>query len=371
VSEVDLRERILDLLDEAASLDKETGAGIPLLEEAVRLADAHGELELAFDARTELVDQACWSGHPDKMLVAFAWCLAQIDRHPDKLETYTTYWAYKWVLLSTPGFPEITRAQIAEMTDDIERRYRAIGASLRPVHYLRSSIAEDLGDDDEAARQMEAFEKLPRDNYSDCAACEADHRVSHWAGRGQDEKALALAAPILSGRVHCAEVPHRTYARLLPSLLRLGRVEEAADFHRRGYRLLAPTKKLLRRVGDHIAFLALTGNFPQGIRAVERHLPFALTSADRLERLFFLLDTKLLIERVMTLGAAHVRVKLPQDVPIRREDARYATADLIAWLDREIGALVLAFDRRNGNRRASEWVREASARHALARDYPI
>ena len=371
MSELDPRERVWALLDQADALDKFTGAGVPLVEEAVRLADTAGDLHLAFEARSQLVDHACWSGHPEKMLVAFAWCLAQLDRHPDQFDVYTTLWTYKWVVLSAPAFPEIGLTQLHEMVADIEARYRREGASLRPIHYLRSWVAEATGDDATARREIVAFEHAPRDQYSDCVACEADQRVDFHAWRGDDEKALAAAEPILSGRLRCAEVPHRTYAKLLIPLLRLGRVADAADLHRRGYRLLEPNQKLLRRIADHVAFLALTGNVERALRIVEKHLPRALEDADRFERMFFMLDAKLLFERLARDGHTEVRVHLPGGVSLRRDDGRYAPTALAAWCDASAREIAAALDRRNGNPAVTGWIPHRDARRSLACDYPL
>lgn len=364
-------EKIYQLLDQAESADKLGGAGIPYLEEAVRLADALGNLPLAFEARSELVDHACWSGHPEKMMVAFAWCLAQLDRHPDRFDVYTTLWTYKWVVLSAPAFPEIGLGQLHEMCADIEARYRREGASLRPIHYLRSWVAEATGDDAAARREFVAHEHAPRDHYSDCVACEADQRVDFHAWRGDDEKAVAAAEPILSGRLRCAEVPHRTYAKLLVPLLRLGRVADAADLHRRGYHLLEPNQKLLRRIADHVAFLALTGNVERALRIVEKHLPRALEDADRFERLFFMLDAKLLFERLAHDGHSEVRVRLPAGVALRHPEGRYAPAALAAWCDATAREIAAAFDRRNGNTAITGWIPRIAARATLACDFTL
>ena len=57
---------------------------VALAEEAVRLADAHGDVELGFQARELLIEAGAFAGFPEKALVAFTWNLAQCDRDPQR-----------------------------------------------------------------------------------------------------------------------------------------------------------------------------------------------------------------------------------------------------------------------------------------------
>ena len=78
-----------------------------------------------------------------------------------------------------------------------------------------------------------------------------DIGVGYLTTLGREGEALAAAAPILEGRHKCAQVPHRTYARVLLPLLRLGRPAEAMSCHRKGYRLIARNPDFVGQVGKH------------------------------------------------------------------------------------------------------------------------
>ena len=62
-------EEVEELLGRAAGLD-EGPAKVALLEEAVRLADTHGDVGEGFRARQELIRAATFGGLPDRVLVA-------------------------------------------------------------------------------------------------------------------------------------------------------------------------------------------------------------------------------------------------------------------------------------------------------------
>src|SRR5437867_1014482 len=113
------RDEIDELLGRADTL-RHGAARIALVEEAVNLADRHNDTDAGFDARLEFVSAALFAGQPDRMLVAFAWMLAQFDRDPELYDAHRLLWQYKWVVNALPDFPQITRVQIEEMFADME-----------------------------------------------------------------------------------------------------------------------------------------------------------------------------------------------------------------------------------------------------------
>src|SRR5437870_10345778 len=104
-----------DQIDEVLGKAQDLGNGptqYALTDEAVRIADAHGDVDAGFQARQEYIKATMFSGQPDKMLVAFSWCLSQVDRNPERFDRYRLLWQYKWVVNSLPDFPQISLAQI-------------------------------------------------------------------------------------------------------------------------------------------------------------------------------------------------------------------------------------------------------------------
>jgi hypothetical protein len=68
-----------DLMEEAYDLPGEK-AKLELLEQAVRVADAAGDLDQGYEARSEIVETGSFHGYPMKALVAFSWQLGQYDK---------------------------------------------------------------------------------------------------------------------------------------------------------------------------------------------------------------------------------------------------------------------------------------------------
>lgn len=357
-------------------------AKVMLLEEAVRLADICGDFSLQYDARDRLINAATFGGAPEKALVAYSWCLAQYDRRAreegqqqpeaEGLDLWRLLWMYKWILTNITSFPQISKAQIEEMLDDMAARYRRAGFSLRPNYMLRNRIYK-FWDEQKAAYYFHKAQETYRDNASDCAACELDDAVTFALHEHNDAEAARLAVPIIQGRLRCGSIPKITFANLLLPLVRLGRMDEAVSLHLQGYRLIARGGKgYISSVGDHITFLAVTENFDRAVRIFEKHLADASALADLDSKFdyylasWFLLDT--LRERRVR---AILKLRLPPALEIYEEGGVYRTASLAEWFLEQVKALAARFDTRNESDYYTRLIEETAALKHLRAPYQI
>src|SRR5262249_10101370 len=296
-----------------------------------------------------LIRTATFSGHPEKTLVAFSWCLAQCDRQPEQFDEEELHWQYKWVVGSLSAFPQIPRAQMEAMLKDMARRYQRVGLGGRAVLRLRCKFKVAAGAREEVVDLYPELQKAPRDLYTDCRACEQGDDATVLFFLGENERGLEKAQPLLKGSMGCAEEPHHTLANVLLPLLRLGRVEEAMQCHRRGFRLVARNPEFLDPVGKHLGFLVLTDNLAKGLTVLEKHLPWALETMCLDRRFQFYLGARLLLDRLRETGRQTVKLRLPRTFPGHQESAKYEVAALTAWVDGELEELAGRFDARNGN----------------------
>jgi len=345
---------------------------VALLEEAVRLADICGDFTLASTARELLIHAATFGGAPEKALVAYSWQLAQYDRRPQDMDEWNVLWQYKWILDSIANFPQIGKAQILEMLDDMAARYRRAGYSLRPNYLMRHRLYK-FWDEAEAARYFHKGRATPRDTMSDCLACELNDVVSFRIREGDDAGAVDSALPIIQGRMRCASIPRNTFAHLLLPLVRLGRLDEAVDLHLQGYRLVASAPKgALSNAAEHLEFLVLTENFDRAVSIFEKHLADASTIADAATQFdyylasWFLLDQLSERERRRTL-----KLRLPRALPAYVEEGLYSTASLAAWFLEQCEALAARFDARNESDYYMRSIRDTAALKELTTPRPV
>ena len=359
-------ERLEELMIQAEELDN-TPAKVAILEEAVREADALGDIDQAFYVRQELVRAATFSGYKEKAMVAFTWCLGQFDKDPDRFGDFDLLWQYKWVLGSITDFPQISREQIVRMQDDFESRLQTQGYGLRASHYLRFDNFKDMGDMEVADDYFKKWRAAPNDMMADCRACEQNRMVDMHIAMRRDEQALKQAEPILQGRLSCAEIPHATYSKVLLPLMRLGRFEEARECYQKGYRMISRNQEFLLEAAEHLLFLVRDGELAKGARLLEKHLGWALASTALYRRLHFYLAAEALLLKLARKGRPR-KLRLPRELPCHRDDDTYQPAELAAWFTMQANELLERFDRRNGNDSKTRWAQEL--RELAAQDHP-
>jgi tetratricopeptide (TPR) repeat protein len=315
----------------------------------------------------QLVEAACFSGLPDRMVVAFSGCLATFDRHPGRFPAEEIYWSYKWILGNLHSFPTITLNQINETFADAESRFEKSGFSLRPIHQKRARTLQIMGRLQEAEAVHRKWMKARRDGMSDCAACDLASQVNYRVSENRDGEALTLAEPLLSNRQRCRLQPDCTrYSVLLP-LVRLGRATEAIPQYRKAARFLSRNRSLLDGFGSLLEFLGLTGNYPAGIRILQRHLCDATNHRDVYERFEFLLGVRLFLDRLGESRRNPLTLRLSKTFPRFRPDGKYPLPEVIDWCDQEISQIARQFDARNGT---DAYARRA-AEHRLLRRFSV
>ncbi|MEH1012592.1 hypothetical protein V6U90_05650 [Micromonospora sp. CPCC 206060] len=248
---------------------------VAAVEQLVRRADAEGDAHLAFAVRMLATTAYVYGGEPAKSFVSFSWCLADFDRAPQPYHARhadNLLWHFKYMINALLDFPEVPLDRTYAVLDDMERRYRDGGHSLQAVYKHRHRVARHLGADEEAAEWYRRWVTTPRDDLSDCAGCDPSAQAGYLAATGQDEAAVALAEPVLAGRLSCTEQPQGILTALLLPYLRTDRRDAARDAHRQAYRRIRGNLADLGQIGEHLEFCALTGNEARGLEIVERHL---------------------------------------------------------------------------------------------------
>jgi hypothetical protein len=341
-----------DPIDELSNQAEEMPDGpakTAILEEAVRMADTHGDLPRAFEIRQELITSATFGGQPDVAIVHFSWCLAQFDEDPERFDEHDLLWKYKWIVAVLPNFPQISRKEIERILDDIEERYRCYGSTMHSIYNKRRSVAMDMGDVKAAKKAHAKMRKTRRDSLSDCKACIADEMVVYLRFLNQNTRAVNEGIKLIKSNLCCSEVPDTTYSLLLVPLLKLHRAKEAMKYHQIGYRLNARDPDRLAAVNRHIEFLALTDNFADAVKLVQKHLPMALSTVDQHNRFEFYRVAWLVFERLRESGKDSIKLRMPANFSLALEGGKYQTDQIAKGFHDLAHEIALRFDVRNGN----------------------
>lgn len=343
----------LTLLDRAAQAG-ETQEALALTEEAVRIADAQGDLDLGFEARDALMNAAVGTGHYDKLLVAFSWCLAQADQKVDEFRSFSLLWKHKWVIEHLVHFPGISRSQIFDALADFRQRSSLQGYNERPALFLHFCLEMFMGNLRAANEIRERWARVPGDSLADCEACELNRVVELKAALGDHEGAVRSAQPILDGHLQCGEIPHLTHATLLRSFWHTHRRSEAVASHWTGYRLIADNRDFIREQAWHLEHLLRTDEMAAASALLRRHLAWALETRSLDCRFCFLLASRSLLRRWIAAGTTRIQLRLPESLSPLANQGSVGTQALHDWIEPQLQSLSSQFDARNGNRYFTE-----------------
>ena len=337
------------LMGEAEGL-KDGPAKAAILEQAVAIADTHQDVKRGYAARKKLLPACLDSGQPDLMLVAYSWCLAQCDRDPSQFNMDDILWEYRWVVSEMPTFATIARPQIEEALADITRRYMAAGSTLRPIHLLSMNVHNSLKDKVGATACYDRWKAAARDRFSDDPETERAFVADYFFLMEDYTEAVKMCDPIIKGKMKSEHFFGSDCADLLYPLWKLGRKEDAANCHKKGYRYVAWNPRYVDCCGDHVEYLALVNEWARAIRLIEKHLPVALAARKPNDRMLFLRACHVWAERMRRAGHATATVGLPKEVPVSpTADGKYDLAELAAWFKADVVSSSAAFDARNGN----------------------
>ncbi|MEO3775820.1 hypothetical protein ABGB16_02995 [Micromonospora sp. B11E3] len=347
------------------------GAGqVAAVEQLLRRADAGDDRHLAFAARMQATTAYVYGGERAKSFVTFSWCLAEFDRDPQPYHrrySHQLLWHFKYMVNAMLKFPELPLDRTYAVLDDMERRYRDSGHSLQAVYKHRYRVADHVGDAEAAERWYRLWLTTPRDELSDCAGCDPSTQVAHLSDVGRHEEAVALAEPVLAGRLTCAEQPQAILTALLVPYLRTGRHDAARDAHREAYRRLRGNLSDLWDIGDHVEFCTLTGNEARAVEIVERHLDWLDRAPTPAAAMHFAATASAALRAAAETGDVVLHRRASGDRPAGEVSADALAAELAGTAT----ALAARFDARNGSSRQSEWIAHRLAVRPTGEHLPL
>lgn len=209
--------------------------------------------------------EACSGGEEEERAVLpFTQLIRLWDAHPELFESRARrgfFFLFKWLTDDIAEFPNITKAQLDQLLNDMESRYAAAGIGLDAVRMQQFWMSRLTGAAD-VEQRYQAWLRTPRDEFSDCEACVPNHRAVYLNESGRTEQAVRILEESLTHNPSCMHEPERTYMVLRDAYLRLGRLEDSARF----YRLEKAADPGADE--DRVLYLARTRNVAESIEAL-------------------------------------------------------------------------------------------------------
>ncbi|MEX0717360.1 MAG: hypothetical protein WD066_12270 [Planctomycetaceae bacterium] len=351
------RDEIESLLDQAAEL-QHGPTQVALAEQAVRLADSTNDVDVAFEARELLVYYAVFSDFDEKAIVAFSWCLARSDAEPERFSPYKLLAEYQWIIGSATTYPGVSLERIDAMTDDLLRRLEERGHSPRSGLATQLSTLRFTGRLNASQEVFDAWRRAPRDEYTECVACEQDAIVDLHLVLDRFDLAWQSARPLLDGTMKCGSFPQTTtQSSLMWAMACRGDEESARDMHQLSFQAAVVRRKSLDYAATHLLFTTWAAETRRAVKTFESVLSWAAERGTPWQRCEFYSAAAVFLESLATRGNRRRRFRLPPDLPCRREHDSYKPAELADWFHQEAWKLAEQFDARNGNTWFSDTMR--------------
>ncbi|WP_265523303.1 hypothetical protein [Oerskovia flava] len=289
-----------------------------------------------------LVESYVWGDEVTKAYLPFTELLRWWDEHPEHFDAddvHSLFWSFKWMVGHLMDFPAVPAAQIDRTLDDMRRRYALAGNGTNAVALERFqwSRARGAADTEDA---YQAWVATPRDDYSQCEACEPGDRADYLFETGRFTEGIRLLEQVLATSPSCATEPGDMLSFLQLAYLEVGDLGRAAATHRRALVHLDGDIALAGAQGRHLEFLARSHNDELAIRRIVAQQDLLRAAKTPADRLAFLTGAGV---ATSVLRAAH------GDRAVRlREVPATTVAELDEWVRAEALALAAAFDARNG-----------------------
>ncbi|MDI6402763.1 hypothetical protein QLX67_12215 [Balneolaceae bacterium ANBcel3] len=341
-------EKIDELLEQISDLPP-THTKLLLLKETAKIADFIKDIDLGQYIRKNIVEVGLKSGDPLDAIAAFSWLLSMKDQYPEDFDDDNyILWQYKWILEHIDNFPEISLSKIEDMFEDMNVRYLREELSLRPYYNLQCRMHMRMGNKDLATSCYHKWMDTPKDEGSDCYACDVDSQAEFLIFSGMYEKAIEVAAPILNQKIKCSEIPHLTFPRFLLPLLELGDYQRAELLHEKGYKLVSKTIGFMPSISSHMLYLALT-HTDKALSLFEKHFSWAFYSINTYHRFLFYLSSLVLFSRLEKTGVRSVSISLQKECDIFEKENLEDLSSVVVWFKKATLDLATVFNNRNGS----------------------
>ena len=196
-------------------------------------------------------------------------------------------WKFKWIVSGVAKSSIIEKELIDEANEAMLFYYERLELSLASYYKALMNQNIDMGDAREAKANYELWKKLAKDDMADCEACEASDEIAYLCFAGEHEAALELAAPILSGELTCGEVPHTTYAPILFSMIKTGKIEEAKALLPKAAATIESNPRVINEIAPLIEIAVRLDERETALNLARKHSAAILEGNDDLNDLRF------------------------------------------------------------------------------------
>ena len=315
---------------------------------AILQADKEGDYETGFILRDELIRESVFYNDYMDAYIIFPEYFAMCEKYPDLNEEYSwnVIWKFKWIIDNAVCFYQISMKETEKYLDTFKQMSEKLGYSLRTYYCLMFRVYK-YSDLEKANEYYERFQAEPRDELSDCKACELSSEIHLQLLNGREAEAFELFKPLADGRYSCTEQPSFTYARFGEFYYNRGEYKKAEDYYKKFYKAVTKDGLYSDEIGNVVSCYAFT-NPDKALKVFLKFFPRVLESREPSEITNFAIGACHLWKQVaLKMGKNTLMMSLPQQFELYREDGDYDLNELYEYFFKQAEKVGYLLDESN------------------------
>lgn len=296
---------------------------------AISQADKEGDYETGFLLRDELIRESAFYNDYMDAYIIFPEYYAMCEKYPDLNEEYSwnVIWKFKWIIENAVCFYQISMEETEKYLDTFKQLSETLGYSLRTYYYLQFRI-HMYGDLEKSNEYYEKFQAEPRDELSDCKACELSSEIQLQLRNGREDTAFELFKPLADGRYSCMEQPSFTHAKFGEFYFNRGDYKKAEIYYKKFYKAILRDGLYSDEIGKVMECYAYT-NPDKALKIFLKFFPRVLESREPAEIADFSIGACHLWKQIMLKkNKSTILMNLPRQFELYREDGSYDLNEL-------------------------------------------
>lgn len=325
------------------------------IDSALEKHDAQGALQLYY----EFIRHDIFYGDDLQSVLIFPEYLAYFEEHEELHEQFQRdmMWSFKWICGHFYEFCQIPLEQIESIFNQYAAFCKKFNYSLHSYYNLIGGFIRYAFEPDKSfcgLTAKEAFKrklKTPRDDISDCKACELDEDFRYYLWVEDDlEKALEIIKPVFSGKFYCSEVPEVTYSVLAEYYFEHGDLKNAVKYATKSYRMMKRIEGSLVQTRSIISEITAYKEPEKALKMLKEVLHDIGTNQNAVDCYEFFKAAYHVFLCLEKAEYHRVRLNMPfKDEPIYNEDGIYQISDLKDFMYDKAKFYAEKLDARNGN----------------------
>lgn len=323
---------------------------VTALQSAIEQADAAGAHYYRLFFRYLYASEVTFRDDPPKAIPVAMEFGPIFEEHPDVLgdigpEAYLMI--TQMAIDPMVSLPQIPLSQWEALMEQFHALVQRFNIGYRVYWWQRCQFYRYV-DKEKALIYFQKFWSTPRDDLSDCQACEYCNGIQMYLSIDDVQAAEEIAMPLKQGQVSfCTETPQKMCLPYLEYALNRGDLNAALPYAKQLWNIGYQDKGDLSYMGAVMRCYAYR-DLDIAAKLLEAGLPWTIGLWDQ-KKLYDFYKGAWTVLHQLKKNTDTIKLELPKQFRLYQEDGSYSIEELESWIYAQTADIARRFDRRNGN----------------------